>query len=89
MTSTAEKRQTMEVTLSKDSLEMLGDIIAQKIIYAKQQPEPWITLEECAKAIGKAVSTMREHSRRKNFPCLRGRPVRVRRSQVEEYFRGL
>lgn len=77
------------VTLSRETLQELGDIIAQKIIYAKQMPEPWITLDECAEQIGKPKKTLLNYTCRKDFPCLRGRPLRVRRSQVENYFRNL
>jgi predicted DNA-binding transcriptional regulator AlpA len=68
-------------------VELFTDRLAEKIVEKQARPEPWITLKECAEGMGKSIHTLYRVSSRSDFPKLPGNPIRVKKSQVESFFK--
>jgi len=79
--------EQMEVKLSEESLLRLGNIIAEKILFAKKQPEPWIGIEELSKIIHRSVGSIYHDVERKNLPHTRGKRLQFKLSEVETWLR--
>lgn len=78
--------ETMRVELSEETMERLGDIIANKIMFAKNSPEPWIDIQELSEKVGRSVGTLHHDVERNNLPCIRGgRRLRFKLSEVERW----
>lgn len=73
----------MEVTLSENSLRRLGDIIAEKILFAKNQPESWIGIDELSSLIKIPKGTIYNWCSRSTIPHKSGKPLRFKLSEVE------
>lgn len=80
--------ETMTVKLDEDSLQRLGEIIANKITFAKNLPEPWIEIEELSKKIGRGKGTLYRDVQQSDIPHLRsGRKLKFRITEVEKWLR--
>jgi excisionase family DNA binding protein len=76
------------VTLDEESIKRLGEVIADKILYAKNQPEPWISIEDVAKKTGRSIGTLYHDVQRSGLPCIRGgRRLKFKLSEVESWLR--
>jgi len=78
----------MEVTLSEDTIKRLGDVIAEKILYAKNKPEPWIDIREVSEKTGRSPETIYKDVEHRGLPCIRGgRRLKFKLSEVETWLR--
>jgi predicted DNA-binding transcriptional regulator AlpA len=75
----------MEVKLSDESLNRLGDIIVEKILYAKARPEPWVGIDELSKHVGLAKSTIYHMVESSNMPHKSGRPLKFQLSVISDW----
>jgi excisionase family DNA binding protein len=76
------------ITIDESSLQRLGDIIAEKILYAKNRPEPWITIQDVAEKTGRSVGTLYRDVQQHGLPCIRGgRRLKFKLSEVEAWLR--
>lgn len=83
-----EMPNTVVVELSEETIKRLGEVIAQKITFAKNAPEPWITIEELSEKIGRGKGSLYKDVERSDIPHLRsGRKLRFRVTEVERWLR--
>jgi excisionase family DNA binding protein len=76
------------VTLDEESIKRLGEVIADKILYAKNQPEPWITIEELSLKTGRSKNTIYCDVERHGLPCIRrGKKLGFKLTEVEGWLR--
>lgn len=77
----------MEVTLSEESLKKLGEMIADKILFAKNRPEPYVSIDEITQRTGRKKETLYKDVQ-KGLPCIRGgRRLKFKFSDVETWLR--
>lgn len=75
-----------EVRLSEETLLRLGDIIAEKILYAKSKPEPWISIQEISKITGRSKRSIYRDVEEHKLPHIRGgRCLKFKLSEVESW----
>lgn len=77
----------MQVELSETSIKRLAEVIGDKILQSRNQPEPWISIDELAVALRISKKTIYKYTSTTNIPCKRGRPLRFKRTEVEAWLR--
>jgi excisionase family DNA binding protein len=77
----------MDVDLSEKSLKRLADLIGEKILAARDAPEPWINIDTLAAGLGLSKKTIYKYTSQTDIPHKHGRPLRFRRSEVEAWLK--
>lgn len=77
----------MEVELSLSSMQRLADLIGEKILTAKNLPEPWLNINQLSTALGLSKKTIYKYTYQTDIPCKRGRPLMFKLSEVEQWLK--
>jgi excisionase family DNA binding protein len=77
----------MEVDLSESSLRRLADLIGEKIITSRNNPEPWLDIDTLSSRIGLSKKTIYKYTSQTDIPHKRGRPLRFRQAEVETWLK--
>lgn len=84
-TTTENTNKVIQFEIGEASLRRLADLIGERILAVQNAPEPWIGIDALSAGLGIPKKTIYKHSR--EIPHLHGRPLRFKKSEVENWFK--
>lgn len=77
----------MQVELTETTLKRLADLIGEKILVSRNAPEPWVDIDTLSSGLGLSKKTIYKYTSQTDIPHKHGRPLRFRRSEVENWLK--